>query len=92
MSPEFLITSSKFKNYQFLVKNDILELKTKRQTLAGLAGCWDTLAGDIIINCKRTVKLQSLQYLSKFLSQPTKQNGKKKVCCGFLLFFVDLYL
>lgn len=88
MSPEFLITSSKFKNYQFLVKNDILEQKTKRQTLAGLA----SVAGDIIINCKRTVKLQSLQYLSKFLSQPTKQNGKKKVYCGFLLFFVDLYL
>ena len=88
MSPEFLITSSKSKNYQFLVKNDILEPKTKRQTLAGLA----SVAGDIIINCKRTVKLQSLQYLSKFLSQPTKQNGKKKVYCGFLLFFVDLYL
>ena len=88
MSPEFLITSSKFKNYQFLVKNDILEQKTKRQTLAGLA----SVAGDIIINCKRTVKLQSLQYLSKFLSQPTKQNGKKKVYCGFLLFFVDLNL
>ena len=88
MSPEFLITSSKSKNYQFLVKNDILEQKTKRQTLAGLA----SVAGDIIINCKRTVKLQSLQYLSKFLSQPTKQNGKKKVYCGFLLFFVDLNL
>ena len=40
----------------------------------------------VIINCKRTVKLQLLQYLSNFFEQPQKYDRMKR--CGFLFLYL----